>query len=160
MQTNVQRAAKLLLEKKLTIAFAESATAGRLSSEFSVPDDAGKYLKGAIVCYDACLKEEMLQVKKELIERYTPESAEVTVAITEGIADQISADIHIGVTGLPSPGGSETPEKPVGTMFIHAIKNGQPLFTDRKIFSGSPESIILQTVDRAAELLAQHLNRS
>lgn len=56
MQTNIQRAARLLLEKNLTIAFAESATAGRLSSEFSLPDDAGKYLKGAIVCYDACLK--------------------------------------------------------------------------------------------------------
>jgi hypothetical protein len=34
-----------------------------------------------------------------LIEKSTPEFAEV------------SADIHIGVTGLPAPGGSETPEK-------------------------------------------------
>ncbi|RZM13234.1 MAG: CinA family protein [Pedobacter sp.] len=160
MQTNIQRAARLLLEKNLTIAFAESATAGRLSSEFSLPDDAGKYLKVAIVCYDACLKEEMLQVKKELIERYTPESAEVTAAITEGITRQISADIHIGVTGLPAPGGSETPEKPVGTMFIHALKHGMLLFSDRQLFSGSPEGIILHTVDRVAELLAQHLDKS
>ena len=157
METNIERAAKLLLEKKLTIAFAESATAGRLSAEFSLTKDAGKYLKGSLVCYDACLKEDILKVDKKLIQDCTPESAEVTMAIAFGLENLIKADIHIGVTGLPAPGGSETIEKPVGTMFTCAVKGGKVLFQDRHVFSGSPEEIILGAIDRIAVLLAKQL---
>jgi nicotinamide mononucleotide (NMN) deamidase PncC len=41
---------------------------------------------------------------------------EVTEAIARGLTTLIPADIHIGITGLPCPGGSETAEKPIGTM--------------------------------------------
>lgn len=37
---------ELLVKNKLTIAFAESATAGRISAEFALIPDAGKFLKG------------------------------------------------------------------------------------------------------------------
>jgi nicotinamide-nucleotide amidase len=158
MKKNIQKVAKVLIEKQLTIAFAESATAGRLAAEFSMPDDAGKYLKGALVCYDASLKEDILGVESEMIEKHTPESAQVTKAIATGLQHLIDADIHIGVTGLPAPGGSETKNKPVGTMFIHARKNGKPFFSDRHVFSGTPEEIILSTVDRIAQLLLKNLS--
>ena len=78
LNADIVRCSELLLAKKLTIAFAESATAGRAAAEFSMMPDAGKFLKGAFVCYDACLKEEVLMVPKKLIEEYTPESMEVT----------------------------------------------------------------------------------
>ncbi|MFI5452949.1 CinA family protein [Pedobacter sp. UC225_61] len=158
MKENIKEVAKLLIEKRLTIAFAESATAGRLCAEFSMPADAGKYLKGGLVCYDASLKTDILGVDSEIIEKYTPESAQVTEAIALGLTHLIDADIHIGVTGLPAPGGSETFEKPVGTMFIHAIKNGESFFTDRHVFSGNSEAIINDTVERVAQLLLKNLN--
>jgi len=157
METNIQRATRLLLEKKLTIAFAESATAGSLAYEFSRCDDAGEYLKGGIVCYDACLKEEMLGVDKELIRNYTPESMEVTRAITNGLAVLIRADIHVGVTGLPAPGGSETMEKPVGTMFICALLQGREFFSHTQVYAGSAEGIIKHAVDCVGELLYENL---
>jgi len=158
MKENIKEVAKLLIEKRLTIAFAESATAGRLAAEFSMPENAGKYLKGALVCYDASLKKDILGVESEMIEKYTPESAEVTEAIAMGLPHLIDADIHIGVTGLPAPGGSETSEKPVGTMFIHSIKDGKPFFKDRQVFSGNPETIITSAVDHVAELLLKNLS--
>lgn len=157
LNADLARCSELLIDKKLSLAFAESASAGRMVAEFAMVPNAGQFLKGGFVCYDACLKEDVLKVPKELIEQFTPESPEVTKAITEGLAKLIKADIHIGVTGLPAPGGSETLEKPVGTMFICCFYKGKELFAERVIFNGEPEEIILRTVFHTAELLANKL---
>jgi len=157
MDTELLRCGKLLIKKQLTIAFAESATAGQLAADFSLIPDAGKFLKGALVCYDANLKEDLLKVPKKLIEEMTPESMEVTRAITVGLADLIEADLHVGITGLTCPGGSETREKPVGTMFIHCTLNSGPLFSERIEFTGDPEQIVKQSVLHTAKLLAENI---
>jgi len=148
---------RLLIENKLTVAFAESATAGRITSEFSLIDDAGKFLKGGIACYDAAIKESLLDVPHELIERFTPESMEVTKAIAYGLDKRIPADIYVGITGLTCPGGSETEQKPVGTMFIYACKHLEHIFSERMNFSGDQEDIVKASVERCAELLYDNL---
>jgi len=157
MSETLSLVAKMLTDKSLTIAFAESATAGRLSADFSMLEDAGKFLKGGIACYDACIKEDLLGVEKALIEKHTPESMEVTRAIAEGLIQVIHSDIHIGITGLTTPGGSETAEKPVGTMFFYAFLKGKPFFSHREVFTGGPAEIVRATVDRCAALLKEHL---
>jgi len=153
----MNRVGKLLIKKNLSIAFAESATAGRLTSDFSMIENAGKFLKGGIACYDACVKEGLLGVDPKLIAQFTPESMEVTRAISFGIASVIPADIHIGITGLTCPGGSETEEKPVGTMFIYAIRDSNLIFSERLNFTGSRWEIVSHTVDCFAELLEDYL---
>ena len=157
MTNAIEDAAKLLIGKNLTLAFAESATAGRASAEFSLACNAGKFLKGGFVCYDASLKTTFLDVPEDLIEKYTPESMEVTKAIAEGLRKIIEADIHIGITGLPCPGGSETPEKPVGTMFIYALQKGELLFSERLQLEGSHQQIVENTVIRIAQLQSARL---
>jgi nicotinamide-nucleotide amidase len=152
----IRECSKFLIREGLTIAFAESATAGRVCSEFALADDAGKFLKGGLVCYDACIKEDLLSVPGELIKRYTPESEEVTEAAAVGLKKLIPADIHVAITGLTSPGGSETPEKPVGTVFIHGLKD-QKMFSERCLFKGDKEAILVQTVERVAGLLLERL---
>lgn len=149
---------RLLIDQKLTIAFAESATAGRMASDFSLIPDAGKFLIGGLVCYDACLKEQLLKVPEEMIKKLTPESMEVTMAIAAGLERLIPASLHVGITGLTSSGGSETPEKPVGTMFIHTLLHGKVLFSERTLFQGSPEEIVKQTTERTALLLINSLS--
>ena len=62
----------LLAEKKLKIAFTESATAGALSVAFAFTPYSGDILLGSIVCYDADEKCEILKVPKDLIDTYTP----------------------------------------------------------------------------------------
>jgi nicotinamide-nucleotide amidase len=153
----IAQCSKLLFDKKLTIAFAESATAGRLSAEFALIPDCGQILKGGIVCYDACIKQDILGVPESLVKKFTPESAEVTAEMARLLQNFIKADIYIAITGLTMPGGSETKEKPVGTMFIHALINGNPVPV-REVFSGSPEEIVMQTVDRSAKLIIDELN--
>lgn len=157
LNQDIVRCSELLKAKQLTIAFVESATAGRMAAEFSMVPEAGKFLKGGFVCYDASLKQENLKVPAALIDKYTPESMEVTKALAESICKVIKADLHVAVTGLPAPGGSETPEKPVGTMFICAFYHQKELFSDRIIFNGEPEDIILKTVYHTAEMLVRSL---
>lgn len=154
----IQECSKLLSDKKLTIAFAESATAGRLSAEFALIPDCGQILKGGIVCYDACVKQDILGVPESLVKKHTPESAEVTAEMARRLRNFIKADIYIAITGLTMPGGSETKEKPVGTMFIHALIRGNSVPV-REVFKGTPEEIVMQTVDRAGTLLINELSQ-
>lgn len=149
---------KKLIANHLTISFAESATAGRLTFEFSMIDDAGKFLKGGIACYDACIKEDLLKVDHELIKTFTPESMEVTQAIANGLSHNIPADIQIGITGLTTSGGSETDEKPVGTMFIYAAREGKAIFAERCVFNGHRNDIVESTVRRITILLNGYLD--
>jgi nicotinamide-nucleotide amidase len=153
----LKQAGKMLIGKKLSLAFAESATAGRLTADFSLIDHAGDFLKGGIACYDASLKEALLHVDHALIEKFTPESMEVTKAIAEGLKVLIPADIHIGITGLTCPGGSETAEKPVGTMFVYAHSGGKHIFSERMNFYGNRKEIVAGTVERTAQLLQNYL---
>lgn len=153
-QSSILKCSKLLAQKELTIAFAESATAGWLCSEFALAPESGQVLKGGIVCYDASLKQSILKVPENLIEQFTPESQEVTDELAKRLGVLIPADICVGVTGLTSSGGSETLEKPVGTMFVSMLVNNR-LIKARWLFKGSNEDVIHQTVDAVAQLLME-----
>jgi len=152
----VKNCGSAIARRGMALAFAESATAGRMAAEFALLPESGKILKGGIVCYDACIKEEVLKIPKEFVEKYTPESAEVTEELAHSIAKLIKSDIQVAVTGLTTPGGSENEEKPVGTMFIHVLINGRS-FPVREKFDGSAEEIVLKTIDRAAEIILKEL---
>jgi nicotinamide-nucleotide amidase len=149
--------AELLIENNLTIAFAESATAGKVCSELALILHAGKFLKGGVVCYDAELKENILKVPSGLIDVFTPESIEVTRAITDGLSRIIKADFYVGVTGLTCAGGSETPDKPIGTMFVFGRHGQQQMFSERVVFTGSVDHIIDETVKLIGEKLYTYL---
>lgn len=156
METKIAACSKLMAEKGLTIAFAESATAGWLCSEFALTEESGQVLKGGLACYDADLKISLLKVPQELIDEFTPESMEVTREMAYRLGALIPADICVAVTGLTTPGGSETPEKPVGTMFVFALIKGREA-SFRKVFAGACEEVIHQTITAAAELLIEEL---
>ncbi|MBK0379256.1 CinA family protein [Mucilaginibacter segetis] len=156
MEQKIAACARALAEKQLTVAFVESATAGWLCSEFALTEQAGEVLQGGITCYDASLKESLLGVPHPLIEIFTPESQEVTDELARGLKHLIPADIAVAVTGLTAPGGSETAEKPVGTMFVSALIR-RNLISRRFTFSGNREAIIKQTIGATAELLLESL---
>ena len=156
MENKISISSKLMAQQGLTIAFAESATAGWLCSEFALTEESGKVLKGGIACYDADLKVSLLHVHQELIDRYTPESMEVTREMACRLRGLIPSDIQVAVTGLTTPGGSETPQKPVGTMFVVVLIKGEEA-SFRKVFKGSCEQVIHQTIEATAELLIDKL---
>jgi nicotinamide-nucleotide amidase len=145
-----------LKEESLTIAFAESVTAGKVISEFALIPNCGSVLNGSIVCYDVSVKKSLLGVTDEMLERYTPESAEVTEQLAIGLRKLIPSDVIVAVTGLAAPGGSETEEKPVGTMFVHGFFKDKP-WNLRLLINDEPEQVILRSIDAIAEFLLNEL---
>lgn len=147
-----------MAEKGLKIALAESATAGWLASEFSLTPTSGGVLLGGIVCYDACTKEELFDIPNDIIQKFTPESAEVTRLLAERLTKFFKCDIAVAITGLTAAGGSETHDKPVGTMFIHIKLPNNRYCAHREVFEGVPENIISQTIERTGELLIKFID--
>ena len=157
-ESKISICSKMMAERGLTIAFAESATAGWLCSEFVLTAESGQVLQGGITCYDADLKVSLLKVPQDLIDQFTPESMEVTREMAYRLPALIPSHIQVAVTGLTTPGGSETSEKPVGTMFVFALIHDKEA-NFRKVFKGSCEDVIRQTIEAAAELLISELRQ-
>ncbi len=155
----VKKCVKELLDRNLKIAFAESATAGRLASEFALVKNSGTILLGGVVCYSESTKCHVLNIPQQFIEKYTAESAEVTRAMAENVTTLFKADVIVAITGLASPGGSETPDKPVGTMFIHVLMH-EGYIAHRELFTGEPEEIILKTINKTSELIVEKLQHN
>ncbi|MDQ6530389.1 CinA family protein [Flavobacterium sp. LHD-85] len=145
-----------LIEKNLTIAFAESASAGKLCYEFSTVVNSGRILIGGIVCYHSSMKEDLLHIPWGTIEQYSAESAEVTKLMAQNFYRYINSDICVGLTGLTTPGGSESDSKPVGTIFIHIIF-GEKQIAKRFEFKGTPDGIINQAIDVVADLILKEI---
>lgn len=151
---NITFCSRRIAEKGLKVAIAESATAGRLASEFALTPNSGDIFLGGIVCYDACTKEELFGIPNEIIKQFSAESAEVTRLLAEGLGKYFKCDIGVAVTGLIGPGGSETEDKPIGTMFIHISLPEERYCAHREVFNGKPEEIIAQAVERTGELIS------
>lgn len=149
---------KMLAEKKWNIAFAESATAGRMCAEFSLTAESGKILRGGIASYEVFIKEQIMHIPHKYIEEYTPESAEVTQKLAESCSKIFNAKISVAVTGLTTIGGSETIEKPVGTIFLYIITPDKKI-NHREVFSGTAEEIVLQAIDKAASLIVESISK-
>jgi nicotinamide-nucleotide amidase len=156
IKESIKTCARLLSEQGLTISFVESATAGKLAYEFSLTEYSGQILKGGLICYDACLKEDILGIPKKMIDEFTPESPEITHEMAVRLKKVIPADVVVSVTGLATPGGSEMPGKPVGTMFYCILINNE-VHERKKIFTGSPEEIINYTIEQIAKTIIKIL---
>lgn len=153
---NIAACGELLRERKLTVAFAESATSGAVTALFSLIPEAGDFLIGGIVCYDARVKTSLLDVPEHLLTQFTPESFEVTRSLVFGLKKVMTADVYVAVTGLTRPGGSESKEKPVGSMFFYFLhKEREAGF--REVFKGGEEEIIIQSGEFIARALCEFL---
>ena len=118
--------AKLLTEKKLTIATAESCTAGGIANRISSVPGASKYLVGGVITYATEAKEKLLGVKHSTIEDFNVVSANVALEMATGAMKLFDTDIAISITGLAGPDAVDGIEP--GTIYI-AIA----LKTDKKL---------------------------
>lgn len=108
---------KLLAEKNLTIAIAESCTGGFISNEITNIPGSSHYMKGGLVAYSNSSKSTMLDVDSELIEKYGAVSKEVALQMAKNVALHFESDIGVSTTGIAGPGGG-TDEKPVGLVWM------------------------------------------
>lgn len=140
MNALVSKFNKLLQEKKITIAFAESITCGLMAHQMATSKGTAKVLLGGIVCYNEEIKTQLLNVSPQLIREYTAESQAVTNALAKGLFKIMKADICAAVTGLASSGGTETSKLPAGTVFFSVLYRRKLHVLSRR-FKGSPLQI-------------------
>lgn len=105
-----------LSEKKLTIATAESLTAGLVSSLLAEITGASKVLKGGIVAYQNEIKEKVLNIDPQIIIKHSSVSKEVALLMAENVRKLLEADLGVSTTGVAGP--ATLGNKKVGTVFV------------------------------------------
>ncbi len=101
---------KLLLEKELTLAVAESLTGGRVGNLIVSESGSSEYFLGGMTTYATPLKTDWLNVPAETIEKFGVVSAEVALAMAKGVAAKSGASIGIATTGLAETDGVRPPQ--------------------------------------------------
>jgi len=115
-----RRLGRTLTANGWQMAAAESCTGGLLGHVITQVPKSSDHFLGGIVSYSNAAKEELLDVRGDLIERAGAVSAEVAESMTTGtLARFPAARIAVSVTGIAGPdGGSE--DKPVGLTYVAA----------------------------------------
>lgn len=112
----IKKIAKILIDKKITVATTESCTGGLLSSKFTDVSGSSAFVHLNFVTYSNEAKHKILGVSKDTLDKYGAVSKECSFEMARGLHTVTKADICISTTGIAGPtGGSD--EKPVGLMY-------------------------------------------
>ncbi len=108
---------KILLKNRETISTAESCTGGAIASLITSIPGASAYFQGSIVSYSNDVKQSLLNVKKDILEKYGAVSEETVKEMLSGLLNKMDTTYGIAVSGIMGPDGG-TEDKPVGTVWI------------------------------------------
>lgn len=107
---------RLLRQSGKTLSCAESCTGGEIAHLITQVAGSSAYFLGSVTSYAVSVKEKVLGVPHELIEKYGVVSSEVVAAMAYGVRRLTGSDFSVATTGLAGPGGDES--NPVGTVWI------------------------------------------
>jgi nicotinamide-nucleotide amidase len=148
---------ELLVNKKLTIATAESCTGGMLSGRLiNYPGISAAYLEG-VVTYSNEAKMKHLGVRKETLDRVGAVSEKTAEEMALGIAKAAGTDIGVSVTGIAGPGGG-TEEKPVGLVYVGLCIRGKVKVKKLNLV-GDRQSVRNKTVITALDWVRREINK-
>jgi PncC family amidohydrolase len=105
-----------LIERRMTIAVAESCTGGLLGAALTATPGSSAYVRGGIIAYGNDVKADHLGVGRHLLATHGAVSAEVAMAMAMGACERFKATIGAGITGVAGPDASE--RKPPGLVFV------------------------------------------
>lgn len=143
-----------LKEKNLTIATAESLTAGLLSSKLAEIEGASKVFKGGIVAYQNEVKENILNIDSKTIDKYSSVSREVAILMAENVRKKLKTDLGVSTTGVAGPG--LVGDKKIGTVFV-AISFSEHNMGLELNLSGDRQSIREESCHKLFELILEKL---
>ncbi|WP_104179921.1 CinA family protein [Arthrobacter sp. B0490] len=140
----------------LTVATAESLTAGMVAATLAGVPGASSVLQGGIVAYQVSVKRNLLGVDAQLLAEAGAVDPRVAAAMAEGARSALSADIGVATTGVAGPAAHEG--KPVGTVFT-AISSVSGTEAVAHHFSGGRDAIRIASRDAALRELLGVLAR-
>jgi nicotinamide-nucleotide amidase len=140
-------------ECRLTVAAAESCTAGAIASCLARVPGAGDQFHGSVVAYSKEMKHQLLGVSRDVLERKTAVCAEVAEAMARGLLQRAPADLAVAITGVAGPEPDED-GNPVGLIYCSVARKGGPVRSLRFHSRETKREAILADGMRAAlELL-------
>lgn len=146
---------KMLKEKGLTLAVAESCTGGLLAGRITDVAGSSDYFIGGITAYSNQIKEGFLGVKNETLIKYGAVSEQTAKEMAYGVKTKFNSSIGISVTGIAGPGGG-TAEKPVGLTYI-GYCDGKDCYAVKWNFGDNRERNRTRTVQACLNLLRNEL---
>lgn len=146
---------KILSDRGLTIAVAESCTGGEVCSRITNVSGSSKYFERGIVTYSNAAKVELLKVNEDTLAEVGAVSREVAMQMAEGVRAVSGTDIGLSTTGILGPTGATT-NKPVGLVYIGYCDD--KVCTAKKFLFGEDRILNKQRATQAAlEMLRRKL---
>jgi nicotinamide-nucleotide amidase len=145
---------RLLKERGLKIALAESCTGGYVSHLLTNISGSSNYFERGIVSYSNAAKVEILRVNEDAIAEFGAVSLEVARQMAEGARATSGADIGLSITGILGPTGA-TAGKPIGLVYIGMCD--ETVCTAKKFTFGEDRIVNKQ---RAAQAALEMVRRS
>ena len=139
--------------KGKTLVTAESLTGGGIGAAITAVSGASEVYKGGVISYTNAVKESVLGVPGEILDRCGAVSAPVAEHMASGARKLLQADIAVSVTGLAGPGGDEY-GNPVGTVFV-AYEDACGAQVRHFCFEGNRDAVRHQTARAALELILE-----
>ena len=145
----------LLKEKHLTMATAESCTGGGIAALVTSVSGSSSYFNGGIVAYQNEVKEQILKVHAETIEKYNVVSAQTVEEMAKGAMKALHANCAVATSGIAGPTGGDE-ERPVGTIWIAAAYADKVVTMKQEGDQGRAKNIE-RAIKNALSLLAKLL---
>lgn len=108
---------RMLKERNLTIATAESCTGGFVAHKLTSVAGSSAYYWGSVIAYDNQVKIKQLGVSEATLKAHGAVSEQTVIEMVKGAITLLETDIAVATSGIAGPGGGSE-EKPVGTIWI------------------------------------------
>ena len=149
------RVLRLARENGKTLGTAESLTGGLICSYLTAVPGSSSVVRGCVGSYMVSVKEGVLGVDEDSIERFGVVSTQVAEQMAAGGMKALGSDICVAVTGIAGPGGAEE-GKPVGTVCL-ACASVKDCVSEVKHFDGDRDAVRQQTVFEALSMVERAL---
>ena len=146
---------RLLTDKKVTIATAESCTGGKIAATLSAVPGASNYFKGGVVSYATQAKIDALGIDENLVTKYGVVSAEVAIAMAKSVQHMMNSNYAIATTGNAGPTKGDDGAE-LGVVFI-GIATPDKVFVAEFNFGQPREKVIDRAVSKALELIYKEI---
>ena len=143
-----------LVKQNKKLAVAESCTGGYISHLITSVSGSSAYYNGSVTSYSNEMKEQLLGVSRENLQKYGAVSEQVAREMVEGVKRLMKADYAVATTGIAGPTGG-TEEKPVGTVWI-AVSGPERTVVKKFTFVGDQRD---RNIVRAGQTALQLLRR-
>ncbi len=146
---------RVLRQRGLKIAIAESCTGGLLCDRITDVPGSSDYFIGGFVSYAYEAKVKSLGVRWDTLKAYGAVSRETVLEMARGARMALDSDLGIAVSGIAGPGGG-MPKKPVGLTWIGlAAPDGEWARVFR--FPGNRKQNKASSAEAALQLLVEYL---